>query len=355
MRIQYIDGLRGHLLVGMVVYLLFVYLDLPVLGWLHHQNYIGLVDAEFFVPLAGFMVGHVGFRPGRPFRRFAWGRIRKLYLYMLGCTLGLIAVQAAVTPGLGAGWALVSGVRAALLLNVGYWTNILQLYILCFALAGLFHLLWGDRLRLWLGASVALYIAAQATGLRGFFGVVAPGSVFDVAAWQLLFIGFIPVGRHAGALAARWQALGEGRRLRAMAAALAVFAAMYAGPAQWTLAEGAVDPRSAMPPGKLLQVLAACALLAAILMSAHPALAPLKAGLGGYFRLGLLEAIGRWSIQAFALHSVLLSLVSFAGVRDWAVAEQYAISAATVVAFVTLMQVYDRLRSARQLRPAMAR
>ena len=82
MRLDLFDGIRGHLLIGMLVAHLSFQVGLEWLGNFHHFALIRLYDAEFFVLVAGLLIGWMSVNKLTTFekrRKFIIGRIRTIY------------------------------------------------------------------------------------------------------------------------------------------------------------------------------------------------------------------------------------------------------------------------------------
>ncbi|MGG7564704.1 OpgC domain-containing protein [Rhodovulum sp. DZ06] len=351
MRYTLVDGMRGHLLLGMMYAHMSFSTAVPFASYFHHAKWIGLYDAEFFIPISGFLIGLLCFGTDRPrsFGRFAVTRLRVIYGYMLICHVpflldGLTGVDWAESPG--AGTRLL--VESLLLQKGGYYADILIIYICCFLVCGGLSALFGADLRKWCAGSALIYAASQVEGSAGLFGLVGGFQPFDIAAWQFLFVIFVALGGWSPAL-----------RRRALAAP-AWAAPVLAIGGLWLTASAAhglppfnlhpalngFDGRMELTPFYLVRVLAGCLAITAILVGRDALTAPARAALRWYFSLGPLRRVGRWSIQAFTLHVLLMA----AAIQvDWTALSTPLRAAALVGAvalFFGLMQLYALWREA---------
>ena len=134
MRFELVDGIRGHLLLGMLIAHLSFEPQLGFLVYLHHIQLVGMFDAEFFIPISGFLIGYLyieRLRTTARFERFVGKRLLVIYRYHLFATVPFLV---AALPGLGAGEAIRLLLGVATVQAGGFYTDILPVYLYCFLL-----------------------------------------------------------------------------------------------------------------------------------------------------------------------------------------------------------------------------
>lgn len=315
MRLNEIDGIRGHLLLGMMIAHLALQ-GLPELFQIHHVRVFRLYDGEFFVPISGLMVGILTYeRMGtvRKLYKFIRTRLRVIYKYYLIGLIPALALTFGNLYGYGLdGQSPFAYILGLLTLQEGTkYASILVLYLYCFLFLAL--VAWsierfGDRLIL--GASFVIYLISQTTYMQGFFGSSGQFMAFDCAAWQFLFIGSFSLGL-------RYRQIGE--LIQSMPLtwfylllALSVVVTVVLRQSDWypnygrgpqPLAEWA---RFNLNPMLILNILAICTFFTLMLVRSAPVTGGLSRLLRWYFMLYPLRAMGQKSIQVFTLHVVLM-------------------------------------------------
>ena len=349
-RIDIIDGMRGHLLIGMIIAHAGIVLSKSGMMYVHHFMVLRLWDAEFFVPISGFLVGYLCC--GDPARKrsvfpFLVGRLGVIYRYLLICFLpGLLLSIAAAAPG-GDVTAVVNDVVDMLLLQRGaFFAHVLIIYFACFLLCGAFALSLGEEPDKWLLASFLIWCVAQVTGRTGFFGVIGGELPFDVGAWQFLFVLSFWCGARTEQIRARIAGLSGPAALSLCAGLVLFFFAsgfLYKmGPGwDWFTADAS---RIQLNAGFLARICAACAIAVLILSRGERAFQPLRRVMVFYFTLRPLRAIGKYSIQAFTLHVLLCALLFQLDLEAMSVTDQRVAAAATVAVFVAAMLGYARMK-----------
>ncbi len=135
MRFDILDGVRGHLLFMMMLAHLGAQPGMGYLYDVHHARIIQMLDAEFLVFLSGLLVGILyatKFKTPEALARFLRQRIVKIYRYYLWSAVPFLILT--LLAGAGAG-ALVWTLGEVLLIqNGGAYSDILPIYIYCFAL-----------------------------------------------------------------------------------------------------------------------------------------------------------------------------------------------------------------------------
>ncbi len=321
MRFPIIDGIRGHLLVGMLVAHFSFVPGLAYWADFHHVRLIGLWDAEFFIPVSGFLVGYLYAAKASlrdRFLRFTGQRLAVIYRWYLVASVPFLALA---LPGMQLGETARTLLGVGLVQAGGSYSSILPIYMYCF---GFLALLAPIGRRFGAGAvtvaSGAVYLASHATYGGGFFGASGDFVVFDVAAWQFPFVLAFWIGtRHAD-----W-----GRAIAAipasayygLVAVLAVALVATRGTViDWTPIlpdENALGlwTRFDLHPWYLFRITMACALLALLATRTEPLTRPVSALMRWYLSLPFLRAIGRQSIQMFTLHVYLVALLAVAAPR----------------------------------------
>ncbi len=320
-RFDVIDGIRGHLLIGMLVaHLSFQ----PGMGWLvtfHHHALFKVFDAEFFVIVAGFLVGYLADRRigatvpadgGRiPFARYLGRRVATVFAYHFVSSMALIMVFGGVEIS----WrgALGTALDIVAFRDSATYSGVLILYILCFSLLLGGVLALGLRPLVLAGFSAAVYLISQYSYISGFWGIGGDIMAFDVAAWQFPFVASFALGYHH-------RAVGRGiaRLPEWGAAAIVIF--LFAS-ALWLATKWFTPPLAELPPGvprhwprpqlhpyHLLKMTVLAAGFTILLVGRHRFLNWPRLVVAGYFRLRILRNIGRYSIRMFILHLTLVAV-----------------------------------------------
>lgn len=334
-RFDVFDGLRGHLLLGMLIYHFSVEPGLAWLDTIHHKTFIGLKDAEFFVLIAGLLVGYlwnnVYISVARQ-RAFVAKRLWTIYKYYLLSALPVLAY--AVVNGFGFTKA-VFGV--ATMQTGGWYSDILPIYFVCFLLLGLFTCLPNRNLPLnMVIISAGIYGGAQFSDLDGFFGWSSRFAFFDFAAWQFLFVVSVILGRNGTEVVDRIRNLSANETAVLMIGLSGVYAMLsmtnlYFDPMRLGASLSFDDARMGLHPIYLLRILIMSALIAFVLLRTDAWLKPLHSALHWYFSLSVLRNIGRFSIQIFVFHIYILAVY-----RVWFVDAPAATQAAFALGAVAI-------------------
>ncbi|CUH52790.1 OpgC domain-containing protein [Shimia marina] len=315
MRFDLLDGVRGHLLFMMMLAHLAAQPGMSYLMDVHHARVFQILDAEFLVVLSGLLVGilySLKFQdPGRlaQFLRQRIGKIYRYYLISAGPFLILLVLEGA---GLGP---LAFGLGEVLLIqDGGAYSDILPIYIYCFAL--LFVLSFALRFvpqGALLLPSGLIYLVSLFNYEGGVFGWGGKFLVFDIAAWQFLFFISYYLGLHFrqildwlnGVSAGAYLFLVLGTGVLALGQRWAFW---Y--PVIGNLPEGVAENwfRMQLHPVHLLRTLAVAAFFTVALVRAVRGTAWLTAVLRWYFSLPLLRYCGVWAIQMFVAHVYMIAL-----------------------------------------------
>lgn len=167
------------------------------LGWLrniHHNRVIQLYDAEFFVLIAGLLVGYLWanvYTNNLRRRMFVTNRLWTVYKYYILSALPFFAYS------LTTGSPIIQNGLGVLFMQIGGWySDILPIYFVCFILIFPFTIFSTlGKPSLMFALSMIIYVASQLTDFRGFFGLSQSFVVFDIAAWQFLFVCAILIGQ----------------------------------------------------------------------------------------------------------------------------------------------------------------
>jgi len=325
LRFDLVDGIRGHLLIGMLVAHFSFH---PGMGWLlylHHHTLFKVFDAEFFVIIAGFLVGYlaherigerIGAKPATRWElaRYLGRRTLTVYAYF---TLAGFAVLMLLGQGVFS-WhgALTTAADVLTFQNGPRFGGILGLYILCFLMLLAAIVVLGARPLILLPLSAGLYLVSQFFYTRGLWGIGGDIMAFDVTAWQFPFIASFALGFHRKAVGRLIDRLPGPAALVAVAGLLClslILAKVWITP---PFADVPPDmprhwPRPQLHPYHLLKTLVLASAVTLLLAGRHRLLAWPRAVVAGYFRLGFLRAIGRYSIRMFTLHLILVSLFGY--------------------------------------------
>ena len=347
MRLTLLDGMRGHLLIGMLVAHLGFNEGLEVLQWFHHKRLIELYDAEFFIFIAGLLVGYLWqTRYATPAlrTRFTLNRLRTIYAWYVISALPYVLFHPAANPNL-----LAGAVEVLTMARGGWFSDILPIYFVCFVLLVPFAT-WAALYRpaVVLGVSGAIYLASQLTNLFGFFGFTGAFVAFDIAAWQVLFFASMMIGRRAEAWRDAIARLPPRAVLMAVPglAALLVFLghwSWYADP-MWAIGSyTTLSVRMGLHPIYLARIAVAIALAALVILRSDAWLAPIHRAAHAYFGLRVLRNVGRYSIQMFALHVYMLAIYSI-WVFDQPRPVRMAYALASILAFIAAPNLWVALR-----------
>lgn len=169
-----LDGARGYLLVMMFVSHLTSVYGTP-LFWFHHGEFSAVMDAEFFIPLSGFVCA---ISYARPFRRAGAGasalavlkRLRWLYVYQVAVALIVFVLVRAAWPD-----RLINGVvpdfdtpagvqilQAMTFARQPYYLDILLVYMVLMLFIPVAQLLlFANRVRLFFGILISCWLFSR--------------------------------------------------------------------------------------------------------------------------------------------------------------------------------------------------
>ena len=321
MRFDLVDGIRGHLLIGMLVAHLSFH---PGMAWLlgyHHHALFMVFDAEFFVIIAGFLVGYlarerIGDKPANRWD-LAWYLGRRTLTVYTYFTLTGFALLMLLGEGAFSWHGALSTAANVLSFQDGpRFGGILGLYILCFLLLLAAILVLGVRPLVLVPLSAGVYLFSQFFYMRGFWGIGGDIMAFDVMAWQFPFIASFAFGFHRKAVGRMIDRLPGPA---ALAAVVGLFCVSLILAQFWItppFAEVPPEmprhwPRPQLHPYHLLKTVVLATAVTILLAGRHRLLAWPRAIAAAYFRLGFLRAIGKYSIRMFALHLILVSLFAY--------------------------------------------
>lgn len=317
MRLGILDGIRGHLLIMMMLAHLGFQPGLEVFVSVHHVRLIGLFDAEFLIFLSGMLVGFLyetRFAATGMLPRFLSQRVVKIYRYYLISAIPFLVFTLLAMQG---GWLdrLAPVVQVGLMQNGGSYSDILPIYIYCFALllaaTPLLHRFGPMAL---LVPSALIYLVSHFSYATGFFGLSGLFMAFDVGAWQFLFFIAFALGALHRQITDRLARLPDAAFLGLLALALGLtvlqrgyswypvlLTAPEALPINWA--------RMQLHPFHLVRILVVTALFALILMRPHALTRWPRAAMDWWFNLRVMRLAGTYSIQLFVFHVMLMAVV----------------------------------------------
>jgi hypothetical protein len=352
MRIDILDGIRGHLLIGMLVAHLSFHPDLTWLRFAHHHYVIGLHDAEFFIPVAGFLIGallagRLG-EEGR-FSKFLRDRLATIYKYYLVSAIPFVLIEMgafgtpAKTTADGFFQLMVDIVTGQ---DGGLHSDILPIYFYCFLILGVFRIILGMKPLVWLGGSAVIYVGSQIWPSFGFFGL-SDFVIFNIAAWQLLFFAAIAGGHSSKdisrvlAEAAPWQRYGA--FLGFVAVTLTLRGWWFFNPVDAIEYGFKTNSRMQLHPLVLLHATAAIGMFVMLLASGDRILTLLAAPAKAYFAFSPIATLGKYSIQMFVFHVFLVaSIVEVSRFLDvWSTG---IVALLAIAIFIATPSVWQQLR-----------
>lgn len=311
-RLDVFDGLRGHLLIGMLVAHLSFQDDLDWLINFHHNKLIQLFDAEFFVLIAGLLVGHlfsIAYKTSQLRLRFIINRLSTIYRYYILSALPFFVFS------LMNGAPVIDSILGVLSMQMGGWySDILPIYFVCFVLVSPFAvILILDRPFLIFSTSAVIYGVSQFTNLNGFFGFSGGFVAFDIAAWQFLFICAILVGQR-GVKLYHWVNRADARTLGLIFLIITVLSVLlrqnnfYPNPLMLGESLGGNSPRMGLHPLFLIRILLISGGIAIILIRGDFWIRPIHMIMHLYFGLSIIRNVGKYSIQMFVVHVYIMAL-----------------------------------------------
>jgi len=356
MRLDLVDGIRGHLLIGMLIAHLSFRDGMGALGLFHHYHFIHLYDAEFFIPISGFIIGYLfieRLKSTARFYKFIKARLRTIYPYYL-----LSAVPFILSTIAGDGrniFGLLAGILT--MQDGGLYSDILPIYFYCFLI--LYAFLWmipRTGLAGPLIISGIIYCVSQSSYSTGMFGLSSRFVVFDVAAWQFLLVLFIFIGAHYRRVLDIIERMSS-RAYLIVFAMLAVlfligrqvdayptpFAGYESAPINW--------PRMQLHPFYLVKILLVSALICAPLVRPDGILSWPSKFMRWYFSLSILRNVGKYSIQSFTVHVFLVAI--FIELSDnMSLASRYMFAISIIMFFVAMPNIWVSFRRRRAVQAA---
>lgn len=354
MRINYLDGIRGHLLLGMMIAHLMIFGNQTFLIYFHHATIISMYDAEFFIPVSGFLVGYIYYERLKSSGQrviFLTHRLRTIYRYFLFGTLPTMILVHLTDWNMGV--ASISNIMKEialifLLQNVGPLSDVLIIYLYCFLIiATLPYALAFIKLRTVLYLSSIVYLVSQTSYTGGFLGISSTKVTFDISAWQFLFMLAFTAGANKAYLYEKIHSLSDRNLLIIIAAALIVYSATllfsnFPTPFPTPTTVHTSWPRLDLHPIFLIRIISMVLLLALVIL--HPSRLvkwPRKV-LRTYFSWTVLENIGKYGIQMFTLH--IYFMIIFVTYAPSLTQLQQGIFAATLIlSFAIIPNIYQQI------------
>ena len=204
MRMQLLDGFRGHLIIGMLVlHIASVHADASWIVYIHHKTFIRLSDAEFLVPIAGFVIGYM-FRKKWAFQQselhnMLIQRILKIYKYQIISAIIVVVPALMIAIETHEGARLISGIVDVVMINDGLrFTDILILYIELFAILYVTSkFLTTNRYSVYILINLGLYVIGSSfdinRAIEANFNILSLSS-FNPFTWNFLFSMAILLG-----------------------------------------------------------------------------------------------------------------------------------------------------------------
>lgn len=362
MRYDVIDGIRGHLLIGMMLAHLGFTPGLGALLNFHHVRIIHLYDAEFFVVISGFLVGILTARnPSNPqyFKRFIRTRLGVIYRYYLVSAIPALLLMAFPSSGVAETLrdTLIYALNIILIQEGGAYSDILPIYLYSFLiLSACYPIALAFGWLTMLGLSAGIYVLAQIFILPGLFGLSANFVIFDIGAWQLLFVYAFALGIHHRQARNWLRELSWSTRTGLLMALIAVFSLLRFGTADvvygwFGLSQYSPTSRLHLQFPYLLSVLSFCLSFAIIMLEPTKITRPVNRLLNFYFSLGFLQAVGRYSIQMFVLHVYLMAFFNWASPNIGSVSK-WSLALLLIAAFIAAPNLYVAWKKFRPGKPA---
>ena len=314
LRLGIFDGLRGHLLIGMLVAHLSFQAGLEWLGDFHHNVAILMYDAEFFVLIAGLLVGYLWsgvYNSTESRRKFITGRLITIYKYYILTALQFLATK--LNDGGSLFGKATDAMSVLVMQNGGWFSDILPIYFFCFiVILPFFYITALGKPKLLFFTSLAIYVAAQLYGEAGFFGLSSSFVTFNIGSWQFLFVISILVGRHAIAL---HQIIRDARASRIYATLIGCLALtvlfreinFYPHFPDGHSPDELQVSRFGLHPVYLLRIILFSCAVTIILIRNDFVIRPLHKALNWYFGLKFLQNVGKYSIQMFTFHVYIMA------------------------------------------------
>lgn len=356
LRLDIFDGLRGHLLIGMLVAHLSFQAGLEWLGYFHHNAVILMYDAEFFVLIAGLLVGYLWsgvYKSPQSRRKFISNRLRTIYKYYLITALPFLATR--INDG-GRIFEKTADVISVVFMQSGGWfSDILPIYFFCFIV--IFPFFYFSSLanpKALFFTSAVIYVAAQLYGRSGFFGISSSFVLFDIGSWQFLFVVSILTGRHAVSLHQVIRDSGASKIYATVIACLILTVILREANFYPQFPDGHSPDelqvaRFGLHPIYMLRIAVFAIAVAIILIRDDFFLRPIHKVMNWYFSLRALRSIGKYSIQMFTLHVYIMAIYKIF-LYDASDLSKSAYALFSIVAYVGVPNIWELRRSYRYVR-----
>lgn len=346
-RLNVFDGLRGHLLIGMLVAHLRFQDDLEWLENIHHHRVIKLYDAEFFVLIAGLLVGYLWanvYTNNLRRRTFVTNRLWTIYKYYILSALPFIVYS------LTTGSSIIQTGLGVLFMQMGGWfSDILPIYFVCFTLIFPFTIFSTlGKPSLMFAFSTIIYFASQVTDLKGFFGSSQDFVDFDIAAWQFLFVCAILIGQR-GLDLYNWIRQADPRLMGAALLVLTVVSvalrqnSFYPNPLMLNESLTGSSARSGLHPLYFIRIVLVATGIAIIMIRQDIWLRPIHRLMHWYFNLSFIRNVGKYSIQMFVFHVYIIALYKVAFV-DASPTEKSAFAIFWIVTFIAAPNIWRHFK-----------
>lgn len=347
LRLDIFDGFRGHLLIGMLVAHLSFQNGLEWLNNLHHNRLILIYDAEFFVLIAGLLVGYLwtsAYNTSVLRRKFVTNRLATIYRYYILSALPFFVFSIV------SGAPILKSIIGVLFMQLGGWySDILPIYFVCFLIIfpfAIFQTL--NRPVLMFMFSFFVYVASQVTDLNGFFGSSGEFVIFDIAAWQFLFICAILIGQHSME-AFKWIKDADARIagiILLLLVSVSIFlrgSTFYPNPLAPIEVLTGVAARMGLHPLFLIKIVLISVAISIILIRNDLWFRPVHKIMHWYFGLTIIRNVGKYSIQMFVLHVYIMALykVAFIDATD---AAKAAFAVFWIVIFTAAPNIWVRIK-----------
>lgn len=311
-RLDIFDGLRGHLMVGMLIAHLSFQENLEWLKYFHHNILIRIYDAEFFVLIAGLLIGYLWtnyYKSSKSRYIFVVSRIVTVYKYYIISAIPFFYFSIYNDSS------VIKSIIWVLTMQKGGWySDILPIYFICFIIVlpfTIFKLL--NKKYLMLSASATLYTISQFTNLDGFLGFSSNFVVFDIAAWQFLFVSAILIGQKGLKLYDFIVKLDAHKILMALLVitAISLFLrqnSFYPNPLMITESLTGNSPRMGLHPLYLIRILLISFCIYIFMVRTDQWILPIHKIIHWYLSLKFIRSIGKYSIQMFVFHVYIMAL-----------------------------------------------
>ncbi|MXP44616.1 OpgC domain-containing protein [Allopontixanthobacter sediminis] len=352
MRLDLVDGIRGHLLIGMLIAHLSFAPGMAALGYFHHHQLIGMYDAEFFIPISGFIIGYLfaqRMNTTSLFYKFLNARLWTIYKYYLLSAVPFLIIAFFANPSLSIIGPLTN---VAVMQDGGAYSDILPIYFYCFLL--LYMLFWmvphiGFVLPLIVSATI--YLWSQSQYQTGMFGLSSRFVIFDIAAWQFLFMLFLFLGARSKDAAEVMRRIPIRTYYAAFALLVIVLVAGRIPHPYPTSFPGYEElnpnwPRMQLHPLFLAKILTVCLLFTLVLLRPEGFLKWPNHFAKWYFALPFVRNVGKYSIQMFTLHVFMMALFNMLS-NEFTLPMQYVFAIGLLALFIAAPNLWVNFKKRR--------